>query len=183
MLNSRQQRSMVLQSPQCGKMAETEMAQVKTDRRPLPSWPYLVFCAGLGFTVLCLTQGGARVPPLWWLVLAPHALIGIGLVRGGFDLPTRWTTMTQLGLSWSFGMICELTLTADGTRMGGKHAGMRSCFVLAQGDDIPFAVATLWMVRRWHLAFAGAFWLAFGNSLTEGIVCTGILSKTILQQF
>ena len=91
--------------------------------------------------------------------------------------------MTQLGLSWSFGMICELTLTADGTRMGGKHAGMRSCFVLAQGDDIPFAVATLWMVRRWHLAFAGAFWLAFGNSLTEGIVCTGILSKTILQQF
>jgi hypothetical protein len=149
---------------------------------PPPRWIWLCLWAGLAFLALSHLQGAARVSPLWWAEPALYALMIAGLWRGSFGLalPAPWAATAFVGLSWAFGMIYELTLSVDGTGLGGMHPDTRASFVLAQGDYIPIALTTLWLIRRWHLDFAGAFLLGCGKSLTEGLVFTGVLTQTLV---
>ncbi len=127
-----------------------------------------------------MTQDEGLVSPLWWAELVLYVVMIAGLACGGFGLTVPAPMRAFVGLSWTFGMVYELTLTVDGTGYGGMHRDTVASFVLAQGDYIPIALATLWMVRRWHLGFAGAFLISCGKSLTEGLVFTGVLTNTVL---
>lgn len=151
---------------------------MSTFARPL--WLWACIAAGLAFLTLSLLRDEGLVSPLWWLELLLYALMIAGLARGGFGLTLPAPMLAFVVLSWAFGMVYEVTLTVDGTGYGGVHRDTFASFVLAQGDYIPIALATLVMVRRWHLGFAGAFLISCGKSLTEGLVFMGVLTDTIL---
>jgi hypothetical protein len=141
--------------------------------QPLP-W----IAGGLVFLALGLAlQDGPR-SPLWWGELPLHLMLIAGvLAPGRFYLPLsrRIAPVALVVLSWAFGMAYEMTLTVDGTGIGGVHPDTRASFLLAQGDYILIALATLALVRWLRLDLRLAFFLAAGKSLTEGLVFTGVL--------
>ena len=103
-------------------------------------------------------------------------------VIGGFA--ARWqgqrlnvpaTALAYLMLSLIFGAVYELSLTVDGTGWGGMHPDTRTSFVLAFGDYAMLALSCLAAIRWLRLSPAQLFWLAFGASMTEGAVFTGVL--------
>jgi hypothetical protein len=143
-------------------------------------WIWLMIGAGLVFW--SLSYGSGPTSPLWWSELALYALMILGLLRGGFavTLPPPQAALAFVALSWAFGMAYELSLTVDGTGLGGVHPNTAASFLLAQPDYLMIAAATLWLIHRWHLGFAGAVLIACGKSLTEGLVFTGVLSATLL---
>ena len=106
----------------------------------------------------------------------------VGLARGGAGLSMKPlpAAIAFVLASWACGMAYELTLTMDGTGLGGNHPDTRSSFILAQGDYVLIALAALTMARRWHLDFRGLFWVAMGKSLTEGLIFTGVLTVALM---
>ncbi len=98
------------------------------------------------------------------------AAMAAGLAAGrGLNWRPRWPGLAYVALVWALGMTYEMTLTVDGTGFGGVHQVTWASFLLAQGDYLALALAMLWLIRRWGLDFTGAFWLAGGKSLTEGL--------------
>jgi len=145
-------------------------------------WPICGTIA-LGIVFLLLSLGNATGPrsPLWSVEIVTDLVIVALLARGGGG---RWlrawpAALAFVVLSWGLGMAYEVTLTVDGSGIGGVHPQTRASFLLAQGDYVMIALATLALVRLWHLDFAGAFWVALGMSLTEGLIFTGVLARTI----
>jgi hypothetical protein len=86
-------------------------------------------------------------------------------------------------LVWLFGMIFELTLTVTGEGVGGVHPETVPSFILAQGDYIPIALVSYFVIRRTHASFKEMFFFAGGKSLTEGILFTGVLVAQIASPF
>jgi len=142
---------------------------------------WVLIAAGLVFLAIGLAFDEGLRSPLWWLELVLYAMMILGFARGGARLRLRlWpAALVFVSASWACGMAYELTLTVYGTGFGGMHPDTRASFILAQGDYILIALATLMLVRLWHLDFSGAFWLAMGKSLTEGLIFTGVLAATI----
>jgi len=151
--------------------------------RSLWVWPFIL--AGLFYRALAHVVNTDPDSPFWWIEVCLYALMLTGLLlRGGqgfgLDPGRRGAVLVFLALFWAFGMCYELGLTIDGTGVGGMHPQTRASFILAQGQYVLMALATLWMVRRWHLGFAGAFWIAAGTSMAEGLIFTGVLTATVL---
>ncbi len=151
-------------------------------QRRMPAAVWLFILAGLTFLALSLMYRDGPASPYWWGELMLYALMAAGLASGGFNLsPSRRTAaVVYIALCWAFGMVYELSLTVDGTGLGGVHPDTRASFLLAQPDYLMIAAVALWLVRRWHLGFAGAFWIACGKSLTEGLLFSGALTAAIL---
>ncbi len=160
---------------------EGERTVTRSQARAL--WPVWGSIA-LGLAFLLLNLGSTTGPrsPLWWVEIVIDVAMITLLARGGVGLRLRGgpAALAFVALSWGLGMAYELTLTVDGSGIGGVHPQTRASFLLAQGDYVMIALATLWLVRLWHLDFGGAFWLALGMSLTEGLIFTGALGATIM---
>jgi hypothetical protein len=110
--------------------------------------------------------------PLYLVLIA--GLIAAARRWQGLDFGRFAAPLFALG-SWACGMVYELSLTVDGTGLGGIHPDTRTSFVLAQGDYIMLALIT-WAAVRWlRLDLTGAFFFAAGVSLTEGLVFTGVV--------
>ena len=94
--------------------------------------------------------------------MALYVVMVLGLARGGAGLRLRpWSAaLVFAAASRACGMAFELTLTVDGTGLGGIHPDTRASFILGQADCILIALATLALVRFWRLDFAGAYWIA-----------------------
>jgi hypothetical protein len=146
-------------------------------------WPWTAF--GLAFYILSTLNNDGPRPLLQFIDTALYALMIIGLLRNhgtGFNikLPRRVAPVAFIALSWAFGMIYEASLTVDGKGIGGIHPDTLSSYILAQGDYIMIAVATLLVIRHFHLGFREVFFFAAGISLTEGLIFTGVLSGILL---
>ncbi|MDH4117978.1 MAG: hypothetical protein OEX04_02850 [Acidimicrobiia bacterium] len=141
--------------------------------------------AGLSFWILSLGAGSEPRSPFWFAEAIIYAFYLLVLWRTregwtGFDLSRRLAPIAYLGLSWLIGMAYELSLTVDGTGIGGVHPETRTSFILAQGDYVPIALVALAATRLKRLTYRDAFFLAAGMSLTEGLVFTGVLTATVL---
>lgn len=144
--------------------------------------PLLWIAAGLILPVVGLSDAESQRSPLWFAEFPLFALMILLLVRGGLRLrPSPGQAFAAVAaLSWGFGMVYELSLTVDGTGIGGIHPSTGPSFVLAQGDYVPLALATALIVRRWGLGFREMYLVAAGLSLTEGLIFTGVLTQIIL---
>lgn len=127
-----------------------------------------------------LGQGGdAPQSPLAWLQYPLLLALAWGVVTAAETGPDTVPVLPYVALSWALGMAVELTLTVDGTGIGGVHADTLASFVLAQGDYIPLAVAA-WALQRWFgCGLQGMAWVVVGIGLTEGLVFTGSVSGAV----
>jgi len=144
--------------------------------QPLP-W----IIAGLVFAVVVRLARDDPGSPLWFAEYLLHGLMLHHLWRGG---PRLRVSRAQAGLAYValvllFGAIYEASLTVDGTGIGGMHAQTGLSYLLAFGDYLLLALASLWVIRRFGLGFPGAFFLAAGFSLSEGLIFTGVLAQLI----
>ena len=85
-----------------------------------------------------------------------------------------------MALSWTFAMTYELSITVDGTGIGGMHPDTRASFVLAQGIYIPLALITVAVVWRWQMGFRDLFFFAFGFSLNEALIFRPVLLMVLM---
>jgi hypothetical protein len=136
---------------------------------------------GLGLVFWVLGQIGGQGPrsPLWFVEPALYAVLVPGLILGGFGWRPARPGLAFVLLSLLCGAVYELSLTVDGTGLGGVHPRTWPSFALAFGDYLMIALATWAMVARWHLDVWGAIWIAAGKSMTEGLIFTGVLAQTL----
>jgi hypothetical protein len=140
----------------------------------------------LAFMLASWRLNDAPRSPFWWAEVPLYALMLWGMWRlhrrrpAWLPLTRRTAPWAYFGLCWTFGMTYELSLTIDGTGIGGVHPDTRASFILAQGDYVLIALACLALVRWLRLDFAGVFAVAGGKSLTEGMVFSGVLTAVLL---
>ncbi len=153
--------------------------------RRLIADPACWILAGLAFRAINGQADDAPRAPLWFADLPLYALMFLGLwrLRAGrplyLPLSRRAAPILFLALSWAFGMAYEASLTVTGTGIGGIHPDTRASYLLAQGDYVLIALATLGAIRWLRLDFDRAFFLAGGKSLTEGLIFTGVLAALL----
>jgi len=142
---------------------------------------------GLAFSLLSQLTNLSTRTPYWLLEFIIYALMLFGLwanskfsLRKRICIPKSAAPVVYIFLVWGLGMLYEMTLTVDGTGIGGVNRNTLASFVLAQGDYLLIAIFSFWIIRKLHLSFREAFFLAGGKSLTEGLVFTGVLLKTII---
>ncbi len=148
-------------------------------------WLWIV--AGLTFWALNLGNSTKPRSPYWPAELGLYALMVGGMwaaSRGHpisqiFRLSRVAAPFAYIFIVWLFGMIYELTLTVTGEGVGGLHPNTVPSFILAQGDYIPIAIVSYFVIRRTHASFKKVFFFAGGKSLTEGIIFTGVLASQI----
>lgn len=136
-----------------------------------------VFWIAIGALFLLAPPDGP-VSPWRWTVLPPYALLTLGYLlrpRPPFHLAFPFASLAYIVLVWALGMLFELSLTVDGTGLGGYHPDTFTSFVVAQGDYVALAALTLAAIRWLHLEARAVFFLCLGASLTEGLVFNGVL--------
>ncbi len=142
---------------------------------------------GLVFYLLNLLAGSQIRSPYWFSELVLYALLLIGLwanrrynIRKVISLPRQWAPVLYIFLVWLFGMLFEASLTVTGQGIGGVHPQTLASFILAQGDYLPLAIVSWWVIRKLHPAFSELYFFSAGISLTEGLIFTGALTAMIL---
>ena len=147
-------------------------------------WLWIV----LGFIFAALSLGNSSEPRsrYWFSELALYSLMLIGLwANAKFDLrkklpiPRKIAPAVYVFLVWLFGMIFELSLTVTGEGVGGLHAETLPSFILAQGDYIPIALISYFVIWRTKASFREVFFFSGGKSLTEGLLFTGVLTSLL----
>jgi hypothetical protein len=143
--------------------------------------------AGLLFWLLGYLTNTEPRSRLWGAELVLFALLLVGLwanakhdLRKRLRIPRRLAPVAYVGLVWLFGMTYEASLTVTGTGIGGVHPGTLPSFLLAQGDYIPIALVSLFVIRRTRASFREIYFFAGGKSLTEGLVFMGVLSAVLV---
>lgn len=142
---------------------------------------------GLAFWALSLATSSGPKTPFWPGELGLYALMVGGMwaaTRGHpisqiIRIPRAVAPFAYVFLVWLFGMIFELTLTVNGQGVGGLHVSTLPSFILAQGDYIPIALVSYFVIRRTHATFKEMFFFAGGKSMTEGIIFSGVLVAQI----
>jgi hypothetical protein len=139
-----------------------------------------------GFLFLWAERAGAGPhSPLWFAELPAHLLLVLALLLPALGRPAPFARIAKgrgaafVALSWAFGMAYELSLTVDGSGIGGVHPDTRASFLLAQGDYLPIALASLAAAHLLCADLPAMVWLALGMSLTEGLLFTGALAQVI----
>jgi hypothetical protein len=148
-------------------------------------WLWIV--AGLAFWALGSRLSTGPKSPYWPAELCLYALMIGGMwaaTRGQpiskiVRLPRAIAPFAYVILVWLLGMVFELTLTVNGEGVGGMHPSTVPSFILAQGDYIPIAIASYFVIRRAHASFKEVFFFAGGMSLTEGLIFNGVLASQI----
>lgn len=144
---------------------------------------------GLGLTFLVLNNlDSAEEPasPYWFAEWILYSLMVGGLwanhksrLRKRIPIPRRVAPGLYIFLVWLFGMVFETGLTVTGLGIGGVHPETIPSFILAQGDYVPIAVVSYFVISRTHASFREVFFFAGGKSLTEGLIFTGVLSAVL----
>lgn len=141
--------------------------------------PWIV--AGLIFSAVVPLVSNDPRSALWPAEYLLYGLMLHQLWRGEHRLrvPPARAGLTYVALVLLFGAIYEASLTLDGTGIGGMHAQTGLSYLFAFGDYLLLALVSLWAIRRFGLGFPGAFFLAAGFSLSEGLIFTGVLSQLV----
>ncbi|SFI85332.1 hypothetical protein [Jannaschia pohangensis] len=117
--------------------------------------------------------------PIAWLQYPLLLFLAWGALTTPVDAQIKARFIPFVFLSWLLGMSVELTLTVDGSGIGGVHPDTVASFILAQGDYIPLGIL-VWAFHRWMgcLMYECA-WVVTGIALTEGLVFTGSVTASI----
>lgn len=149
----------------------------------MPLW----VAAGLLFWLLGFLMNTEPRSRLWGVELVLFALLLVGMwanakydLRKRIRIPRRFAPVAYVGLVWLFGMTYEASLTVAGTGIGGVHPETIPSFVLAQGDYIPIALVSLFVIRRTRASFREIYFFAGGKSLTEGLIFMGVLTAVLV---
>jgi hypothetical protein len=131
-------------------------------------------------TTLLMGWGGEDASPLAWI---NPVLFAVALAVRMIDhrrgqararLSPRGAALAFVAVSWVAGMLVELTISTDGTGLGGMHPDTGPSFVLAQGYYVPAALFMWVMIRRYRLDVRWAFFCAgamgWWEALTIGAV-------------
>ena len=172
------------------------MTRTPLARRPSPLgavlgrsvWSVPIWvAAGLLFWLLGFLMNTEPRSRLWGVELVLVALLLAGTwanakhdLRKRIRIPRRLAPVAYVALVWLFGMTYEASLTVTGAGIGGVHPETIPSFVLAQGDDIPIALASLFVIRRTRASFRENCFFAGGKSLTEGLIVTGVLTAVLV---
>lgn len=117
--------------------------------------------------------------PFVWLQFPLLFLLAWGAFTNGAESKDRVPLLPFVAISWLLGMTIELSLTVDGSGIGGIHPDTRTSFALAQGDYLPLALVT-WIVQRWlGYRLNEMIWVVVGMGLTEGLVFTGSITSAL----
>ena len=144
---------------------------------------------GLGLTFLVLNSLNDVGPasPYRYVEWVLYALLIVGLwanwkfdLRKRIPIPRHVAPGAYIFLVWLCGMLFETSLTVTGQGVGGVHPETIPSFILAQGDYIPLAIVSYFVVRYGRLSFREMFFVAGGKSLTEGLIFTGVLTTVVL---
>lgn len=82
-------------------------------------------------------------------------------------LSRRQAAIGFMLISWTVGMLTELSLSLDGGGYGGLHPKTVPSFILAQGYYVPLAVLGWCLVRRYHITSYELFFVAGMTSSYE----------------
>lgn len=136
---------------------------------------FVIAALVLGALLLAGLSAGSEAPhsPLEWLQYPLLLAVAWGFATAAVDAPGPARATPVMALSWALGMVVELTLTVDGSGIGGVRPDTRTSFLLAQGDYIPLAILIWACHRRLGCQMAELGCIAAGIALTEGIVFTG----------
>lgn len=138
-----------------------------TDRRRRAGWltsPATWTGVALALSPLIADGGASRFSWLLPALFASYLVLWFAAER--FDLRRRLAlrgraaVITYLVLGMAGGVIYELSLTVDGTGLGGLAADTRTSFLLLPGYLVPAVGMTLWLVRRHALDARGLFFVA-----------------------
>jgi hypothetical protein len=142
---------------------------------------------GLFFVVLNLGNDAEPRSPFWISEFVLYGLMLAGMwgnakydLRKRIHTPQRLAPVAYVLLVWLFGMMFEVSLTVTGEGIGGVHAETLPSFILAQGDYVPIAIISFFVIRRTQATFRDVFFFAGGKSLTEGLIFTGVLSSALV---
>jgi hypothetical protein len=144
---------------------------------------------GVGLLFVVLNIGGTPEPrsPYWISEIFLYGLMLTGMwanakydLRKKIRIPRRLAPLAYIFLVWLFGMLFEVSLTVTGEGIGGMHAETLPSFILAQGDYIPIAIVSFFVIRITRASFREVFFFAGGKSLTEGLIFTGVLTSLLL---
>ena len=142
---------------------------------------------GLTFLFLNSFDSSGAVSPYWFSEWILYGLMLCGLwanwkfsLRKRIPIPRRLAPGVYVFLVWLLGMVFETSLTVTGQGVGGVHSETIPSFILAQGDYIPIAIVSYFVIRRTQASFREVFFLAGGKSLTEGLIFTGALTSVLL---
>lgn len=78
-------------------------------------------------------------------------------------------------MSFMAGMLYEVGLSLNQGSIGGLYPKTIPSFIVAQGFYWPFAIFSLFLIRRYNFKFSDFYFAALGASLTEGIVFNQVL--------
>jgi hypothetical protein len=141
---------------------------------------WIIILLGLLFWSGIRMTGAGLFTPFWWVEVVLFLILIAGFGAGrGLNLMPPWPLLAFGALIWACGMGYELTLTLDGTGIGGVHPDTRASFILAQFDYLAIAAVTVWAVWFWRLAPSQVLMIAAGKSLTEGLIFSGILRDVL----
>ena len=136
----------------------------------------LAACAAAALFAAIATGDGPR-SPFDWLQYILIGLVALVAARLPGDRPARpWLfVVLVLGL----GLLLELSLTVNGTGLGGVHPQTGPSMVLAFGDYALLGLAVLGVWRVKPLGAPALAALIAGIALTEGLVFTGSLAGAV----
>lgn len=148
---------------------------------------WIWIAAGLLFTALSLTNNSGPRSPYWFSEIILYALMLAGMWANAkynlskkIPIPRHLAPPAYVFLVWLFGMVYEVSLTVNGQGVGGIHPETLPSFILAQGDYIPIALTSYFIIRKTRASFQDMFFFAGGKSLTEGLIFTGVLTSVLI---
>lgn len=148
---------------------------------------WIWMAAGLVFVALNFGSDAEPRSPYWFSELVLYGLMLAGMwgnakhdFRKKIRIPRSLAPLAYVFLVWLFGMLFEVSLTVTGQGVGGLHAETLPSFILAQGDYIPIALISYFIIRKTQASFQDMFFFAGGKSLTEGLVFTGVLTSVFV---
>ena len=133
------------------------------------SSPKVWVSIALVMSMVALLEQDPGASPLWWtLPLLFGAYLWAWRRRGrALRLSRRAAAATYVVSGLAAGVVYELSLSTDGTGLGGLHADTFTSFLLLPGYLLPAVLFTFWMVRRYGLDQRETFFVAGGMSWYE----------------
>lgn len=148
---------------------------------------WIWMASGFVFVALNFGNNPEHKSPYWFSELVLYGFMIAGMwgnarydLRKKFRIPRGLAPVAYIFLVWLFGMLFEVSLTVTGQGVGGLHAQTLPSFILAQGDYIPIALVSYFIIRKTQASFRQIFFFAGGKSLTEGLIFTGMLTSVII---
>lgn len=145
------------------------------------------FIVGLfGYLLLRLrADKNEPISPLWFIepILYVFLVFKIFFNKNIYVVPKtlqKHPLLLYIVMAFMSGMLFEMGLSINQGSIGGLYPKTIPSFIVAQGFYWPFAIFSLFLIRRYNFKFSDLYFVALGASLTEGIIFNKILPAIFL---